>query len=93
MQRPARPVAEDELMVFDLEIKNIGYGDSSFYLFTENRDNTGGLNIEVNGAGLSDPSTWFLPSTELGGSATTATLTIERGPKLHTYPPVTLFLQ
>ena len=80
-------------MVFELEIKNTGYGGSSFYLFTENMDNTGGLNIWVNGESLSHPSTWFLPGTQAGGKITTAVLTIDRGPSKFIYPPVTLYLE
>jgi len=83
-------VEVDKPMVFDLEIANLGYGDSSFVLFHEVLDNPDGLLINTF---KSDTRTWLLPSTYHGGKATKTTVTLSRGPKLNIYNPVRIYLQ
>ncbi len=89
--QPENPVVQlDEPMVFELEIANHGYGDSSFVLYHEVLDNPDGLMINTFS---SDTRTWILPSTYHGGTATKTTLTVSRGPKLNVYSPVRIYLQ
>lgn len=88
---PADSVVQlDEPMVFDLEIANLGYGDSTFVLYHEVTDNSDGLTINTF---KSDTGTWILPSTVHGGKAIKTLLTVSRGPKLNVYNPVRIYLQ
>jgi len=86
-------VAQDEPMVFDIELVNLGYGSGSFKLYTDKIDNTDGLAISINGANVNSLSPWYLVGTKKGGRATLATLTIERGPRMDSYKPLQVFLQ
>ena len=90
LSRPQAPVAEDEAMIFELEIANNGWGESSFFLFTEARDNSAGLAIDFH-------QDWILEGTKIGGSSSQVTLTIEKGPRedlfYFIYDPVKIYLQ
>ncbi|EJK48096.1 hypothetical protein THAOC_33136, partial [Thalassiosira oceanica] len=74
-------VADDEVMYFDVEIANIGYGESFFYVYTDLLDNREGLTLSMDGDALNSPSTWKLKGTEIGGQSTLSTLTVEKGPR------------
>ena len=88
LKRP-KFVMEDELMVFDVELLNEGDGDSSFYLFTNNLENTDGLTTSVNGFNIADPLVFFLPRQSSSKIATT----IEIGPKQHVYNSISIMLK
>ena len=94
VQRPG-VVAQDDTMVFDLEIANEGYGESSFYLYSDKNENTDGLVLGIDDGNLNSMSTWILPGTKsvTGGSAIRQTLTVLKGPRALQFDPVDIYLQ
>lgn len=76
-------------MLFDVEIANLGYGESFFDVYTDLLDNREGLTLSVDGG------PWKLKGTEVGGKSTLSTLVVEKGPRLNVnrYKPVKLYLQ
>ena len=97
MRRPPEVVPADEKMVFEVEIANLGYGESTFFLYSEKRDNNAGLKLSIDGSSLNVLSPWRLTGTNWGagrgGQASTSLLTVERGPKEDVYSPVNIILQ
>lgn len=72
------------------QVKLQGYGTSSFAFYHETGDNVDGLSIDADGAG----DTWFLTGSQVGGSTSIVTLTIDAGPEGNLrYSPVRLYLQ
>jgi len=67
----------DESMIFKVGLNNEGYGTSSFAFYHETGDNVDGLSIDADGAG----DTWFLTGSQVGGSTSIVTLTIDAGPE------------
>ena len=82
-------------MYFDVEIANLGYGESFFYVYTDLLDNDKGLTLSIDGDALNSPSTRKLKGKEIGGQSTLSTLTVEPGPRLNVdrYSPVKIYLQ
>jgi len=82
-------------MFFDVEIANLGYGESFFYVYTDLLDNREGLTLSMDGDALNSPATWKLKGTEIGGQSTLSTLTVEKGPRWNVdrYSPVKIYLQ
>ena len=85
----------DDRMTFDVEIANLGYGESFFYLYSDLLENREGLILSIDGDALNSPATWKLKGKEVGGTSTISTLTVEKGPRwnIYRYDPVKIYLQ
>ena len=76
-------------MIFDIEIANNGWGESTFFLYAEDKDNSAGLAIDF-------PQDWILEGTKIDGTPSKVTLTIENGPREDidfVYDPIRIYLQ
>ncbi|KAL7463047.1 hypothetical protein ACHAXS_003420, partial [Conticribra weissflogii] len=81
-------IANDDAMVFELEVSNRGASASSFYLYHETSDNPHGLSIDFFG---NDVGSWSLQGK---GEAQKTTVSVATGPKGHlTYGSVRVHLQ
>ena len=78
-------------MIFKMGLVNEGYGNSSFILYHERRDNEFGLGINMDE--LNQGEHIELAGTHVGGTMSIVTFTVEPGPEGNLqYSPVTVYL-
>ena len=89
---PGQKIGPDDDMIFDIELKNRGYGDSWFTLYADSEDLEYGVNVDIIGEDYE--AEFNLKSTRSDPNAVVKVqVTVTRGPRLFEYKPVRLHLQ